>query len=125
MGFWIFMLIMNLLIPFTMIGYGKHFMRNAPKEINAVFGYRTSMSMKNRDTWTFAHHYCGKIWYFGGLILFPISVIVMISVIGKAKDVIGTAGGTLCGVQMIPLIGAILLTEIALKRTFDKRGNRR
>ena len=27
MGFWFFMLFMNLLIPFTMIGFGKYFMK--------------------------------------------------------------------------------------------------
>ena len=26
MGFWIFMLIMDLLLPFTMIGFGRNFM---------------------------------------------------------------------------------------------------
>ena len=60
MGFWIFMLIMDLLLPFAMIGFGRYFMKKAPKEINSVFGYRTSMSMKNKDTWEFAHKYCGK-----------------------------------------------------------------
>ena len=53
MGFWIFMLIMDLLLPFTMIGFGRYFMKKAPKEINSVFGYRTSMSMKNKDTCRF------------------------------------------------------------------------
>ena len=43
MGFWIFMLIMDLLLPFTMIGFGRYFMKKAPKEINSVFGYRTSI----------------------------------------------------------------------------------
>ena len=38
-------------------------MKKAPKEINSVFGYRTSMSMKNKDTWEFAHKYCGKVKY--------------------------------------------------------------
>ena len=61
MGFWIFMLIMDLLLPFTMIGFGRYFMKKAPKEINSVFGYRTSMSMKNKDTWEFAHKYCGDL----------------------------------------------------------------
>ena len=37
MGFWIFMLIMDLLLPFTMIGFGRYFMKKAPKEINSVF----------------------------------------------------------------------------------------
>ena len=54
MGFWIFMLIMDLLIPFTMIGFGKMFLKKAPDQINYVFGYRTSMSMKNQDTWVIA-----------------------------------------------------------------------
>ena len=27
MGFWIFMLIMDLLLPFTMIGFGRYFMK--------------------------------------------------------------------------------------------------
>jgi len=28
-----------LLLPFTMIGFGRYFMKKAPKEINSVFGY--------------------------------------------------------------------------------------
>ena len=66
MEFWIFMLIMDLLLPFTMIGFGRYFMKKAPNEINSVFGYRTSMSMKNKDTWEFDHKYCGKVWYVCG-----------------------------------------------------------
>lgn len=125
MGFWIFMLIMDLLIPITMIGYGRSFFKNAPKEINATFGYRTSMSMKNKDTWFFAHKYCGKLWYISGMILLPITVIPMICIMGKTNNEVGTVGGVVCFIQMIPLIGTIIPTEIALKRTFDKNGNRR
>lgn len=51
MGFWIFMLMMNLLIPLSMIGFGWMFLKSPPKEINAVFGYRTRRSMLNPDTW--------------------------------------------------------------------------
>ena len=87
MGFWIFMLIMDLLIPFTMIGFGKMFLKKAPDQINYVFGYRTSMSMKNQDTWVFAHHYCGKIWYICGLILLVVSLIVLLLVIGKSSRI--------------------------------------
>ena len=114
MGFWIFMLIMDLLLPFTMIGFGRYFMKKAPKEINSVFGYRTSMSMKNKDTWEFAHKYCGKVWYVCGMVILPITVIFMLLVIGKNEDCIGSIGGIICGVQIIPLIGSILPTEIFL-----------
>ena len=68
MAFWIFMLIMDLLLPFTMIGFGRYF---------------------------------------------------------KNEDCVGSIGGIICGVQLIPLIGSILPTEIALKKNFDKNGTRR
>ena len=41
MGFWIYMFIMDLLIPIIMILFGRAFLKKAPKEINYVFGYRT------------------------------------------------------------------------------------
>ena len=51
MGFWIFMRVMDLLIPVTMVFIGKRFQKKPPKEINAMYGYRTAMSMKNKETW--------------------------------------------------------------------------
>lgn len=53
-------------------------MKKAPKEINAVFGYRTTMSMKNKDTWEFAHKYCDRIWYVCGCIMLPLTVLPML-----------------------------------------------
>ena len=99
MGVWIFMLIMDLLLPFTMIGFGRYFMKKAPKEINSVFGYRTSMSMKNKDTWEFAHKYCGKVWYVCGMVMLPITVIFMLLVIGKNEDCVGSIGAS-CIIQI-------------------------
>lgn len=125
MGFWICMLIMDLLVPVTMIGFGKYFKTKAPKEINAVFGYRTSMSKKNRDTWEFAHKYCGKIWYICGWILLMVTIAAMIPFSGQGADVVEIVGAVLLGIQMIPLVGSILPTELALRKHFDKSGNRR
>ncbi len=125
MGFWIFMLFMDLLIPLTMVGLGKRFMKKSPKNINPLFGYRTTMSMKNNDTWEFAHRYCGKLWFRCGLILLPLSIVPLIFVFNKGADIIGTVGDIVCAVQLVPLIGSIFPTEAALKKTFDKNGNRR
>ncbi len=124
MKFWIFMLIMDLLIPFIMIGFGKCFSKTAPKDINMLFGYRTSMSMKNEDTWIFAHKYCGKIWLISGLIMLPLSIVAMLLVVDGSKDVVGTVGVILCNIQIISIIVSIILTEKALKKTFDKNGNK-
>lgn len=125
MGLWIFMLVMDLLIPFSMIGFGRYLMKRAPKEINNVFGYRTSLSMKNRDTWEFANRYCGRLWYICGLASLPVSVIWMLLVMGKTETALAIMGCVLCGVQILLMVGAILPTESALKKTFDKYGKRK
>ena len=49
----------------------------------------------------------------------------MIMILGKNEDCVGSIGGIICGVQLIPLMGSILPTEIALKKNFDKNGTRR
>ncbi|MBR2906415.1 MAG: SdpI family protein [Clostridia bacterium] len=125
MGFWIFMLAMNLLFPLIMIVMGRYFMKKSPKEINYIFGYRTNMSMKNKDTWDFAHKYFGKRWFRLGWLLIPISVIPMLFVIGKGEDIIGTVGMVVMVIDLILLIAPIFPTERALKKIFDKDGNKR
>ena len=62
MGFWIFMFLSNELIPILMLLFGWIFKKHPPKNINSVYGYRTSMSTKNIETWNFAHAYCGRLW---------------------------------------------------------------
>ena len=100
-------------------------MKKNPKEINALFEYRTSMSMKNKDTWEFAHKCCGKIWYICGMVMTPITVILMFLVIGKDEDCVGRMGEIICVVQLLLLTVSIFPTEIALKKNFDKNGKRR
>ena len=124
-GFWIFMLLMDLLTPLTMIGFGWLFMTRPPEKINAVFGYRTAMSMKNKDTWEFAHRFCGRLWFRCGLALLPAAVVPLVFVLGSSIDTIGTVGGIVCMIELVPLAGSILPTEAALKKTFDRNGVRR
>lgn len=125
MGFWIFMLSMDLLTPLVMLGFGKMFLSGNPKEINFVFGYRTSMSVKNKDTWQFAHSYCGKLWFRIGLILLPVSIIPLLFVINGNMNTVAIVGGIVCAVQVIVLLCSIIPVEKALKRTFDRNGNRK
>ena len=125
MGFWVFMLLMNILTPLIMIGFGWMFMHHIPDEINTVFGYRTKMSTKNRDTWEFAHQYCGKLWFICGLVMLPLSVIPMFFVIGQSEDVVGNLGGMICIIQCVLLVGTIFPTERALRKNFDHNGIRR
>lgn len=49
----------------------------------------------------------------------------MIPFLGQGADVVGIVGAVILGIQMIPLVGSILPTELALRKHFDKNGNRK
>ena len=125
MVFSIFMLIMVLLIPLTMLFFGWLLFRRTPKEVIYVYGYRTKRSMMNEETWRFANQYFGKVWYLCGLISVPLSVIATALVFGKGTETVGMIGGIITMLQMIPLVGAIISTESALKKNFDENGRRK
>ncbi len=125
MLFWLFMLGCILLVPLVMIIFGRVFIKNAPKDINYVYGYRTPMSTSSLEAWEFAHSYIGKLWYILGIVILIPSVIGMIAVIGLDKDTVGYTGMAITMAQLFFMIIPIILTEIALKKNFDKNGNRK
>lgn len=125
MGFWIAMFVFNLLVPLLMVVFGRIMYKHTPKTINGVYGYRTSMSMKNEDTWKFAHDYCGKLWYKVGLIMLIPSVLVQLPFVKSSTDTIGIMTVVLETVQICVMIASIFPTERALRKTFDKYGNRK
>ena len=127
MNFWIFMLVMNLLIPLVMIIFGRVFEKKPPKIgiSKFAFGYRSIMSMRNADTWEYAHRFFGKLWFRFGIAVGVISIIALLFVIGKDKDTVGFAGLIICYVQMAVMLIPVIPTEISLRKRFDKNGNRK
>ncbi|MBQ7115461.1 MAG: SdpI family protein [Clostridia bacterium] len=125
MGFWFFMVITLVFIPVIMVVVGKLYRDKASGEINHFIGYRTKRSMKNNETWKFAHKYFSKMWYKLGWVMIPLSILPMLLVIGKDEDTIGILGAIICSLQIVPILISIVLTEKALKDNFDEDGNRR
>ena len=121
---WFIMIGIDSLIPLLMMLFGWLLEHKMPRK-NAIYGYRTSMSMKNNDTWVFANRYCGKLWIKCGLILLFISVILMLLVIKASSDTVDIMAKIICLIQLIPLVGTIYPVEKALKNNFDEKGNRK
>ena len=123
MGFWLTMLICDLLLPVTMIFGGMMMYRRPPKKINGIYGYRTRRSMKNMQTWRFAHHYCGRLWLRMGIVLLILTIAVMaVSALGDIQ-IISILTLVILGVQMIALFISIFKVEAELKNNFDENGN--
>lgn len=121
----IFLLLCNILIPLIMIIFGSFFEKNPPKKINGIYGYRTTMSMKNSETWEFAHKYCGRLWKRIGYITIIISIILTLISFNLNENVQGGMIGLLVMVQTVILVVSIFPVEKELKKNFDQNGNRR
>ena len=124
MVFWIFMLIIVLIVPALMITFGTIFLCRAPDKINCFFGYRTRRSMKNLDTWNFAHGYIARWWIAVGTVLAALVVGVMAFIFGESRSTVSIVGCVLTAIEVIGLIIPVFPTESALKKSFDKNGIR-
>ncbi len=124
MDFWIGMYLTDLLIPVMMIVAGWMMWKHPPKRINSWYGYRTERSMKNEGTWKFAHDYCGRLWWKLGWIILVPSAIPLLFLLNASEDAIGFTSVAVLVVQSFFMIGAIFPTERALKKTFEKDGDK-
>lgn len=113
-----------MLIPLCMIIGGASYAKKAPK-FSRVSGYRTAMSMKNADTWDFAHRYIGRIWKKWGWWMLIGTIPLMLYCLGGTEDEVGLCGGIVSTIQVIAMSIPIIMTEKALKRNFYKDGTRR
>ena len=87
--------------------------------------WRTATAGKNKNTWNFAHKYIGRLWKILALIMLSLSAIAMLFVLGSDVDTVGTVGGIIVMIQLIPMVAAIFPTERALKNNFDEFGRKR
>lgn len=122
MWFYISMFLCNLLIPLIMLIAGHCMCRHPPKKINGYVGYRSPMAKKNKDTWLFAHEYCGKLWEKLGAVLLLPSIIVQLPFVHANDDRIGILTAVLESVQIAVMLCSIVSVEKALMRTFDSNG---
>ena len=105
MWFWWFMLACDLLIPAIMILTGRMMWKHCPKKINGLLGYRTTRSMKNNDTWRFAHMHSGRLWWRVGWVLLLLSAAVHLPFYHSDPGTIGKFAA--CSARRCPMICCI------------------
>ena len=125
MQMWFFMLFIAIVLPFIMFMSSFYFIAGGPKNINNIFGYRTDWSMINKDTWTFAHEYCGKLWLKVSIIFILASIVIMLCLIKTDQRVFVAVGFVIFIAEFVTLFFTINKTEKALADNFDIKGNRK
>ena len=124
MELWQFLAV-SLGCSLVLIVIGFWFRKLWPQKPNWIIGYRTSMSMKNKETWVFAHAYCGKILILSGLIIIPVSIAAAILLELDSLVFETLLAWAVLILIVVPLIISIIPTEMALRKEFDRNGERR
>ena len=125
MIFWSYMVLIDLLIPVIMLLVGLVFRKHPPKSINGIWGFRTRRSMKSQAAWEYANRYIGKIWFYWGMVMLPLSVVPMLFVLNGSPRQIESVTVVTCLIQLIPVVISNFVAEKALKDRFDEEGNRK
>lgn len=123
MGTWIMIVITYILIPALMTGAGWMIWKHSPKNINAIYGYRTRMSSLNQNTWRFAQEYAGRLWVRWGIRMMPVSILLLMIFAASGETAASIAGSVLCMVQILIMLSSIAVVERTLNKVFDKQGN--
>ncbi len=81
--------------------------------------------MINKDTWIFAHEYCGKLWLKVSIAFIVASIIIMLCLIKTDQRVFVAVGFVIFIAEFVTLFFTINKTEKALADSFDIQGNRK
>lgn len=95
MGTWIIIGITYILIPSLMTGAGWMIWKHPPKTINTLYGYRTTMSSLNQNTWRFSQEYAGRLWVRWGIRMMPVSILLLMFFAASGETAASTAGSVL------------------------------
>lgn len=119
------MLISVAFIPLLLIVIGKIFEKYPSKEPNIAIGFRTKLSMMNKETWDYAQRLFPKVWISLGRIMLPLSLSILFLLYSEDKDYTGNLALILMLVQEVLMLGSILYVNLKLKKAFNSDGSRK
>ena len=116
------LMITIFLLPLVMVICGMSYTKRGPKKITRLQGYRSKMSMKNRETWDFAHKNLGDLWFKLGAPLLAVTSVVSLLVFRESTKQITTWCCVIFVIQLVIMVLPVAYTEKALKENFDENG---
>lgn len=125
MGFWAFTLITDLIVPVLVLLFGIHYSKNgAPKNIEGHSGFRSRRATKSWDAWVFTHKLAGKIWKIAGIIMIPVTVVMMAFAIKFSVEMLTYYGSIIFAIQGFAFVATIIYVESQIKKNFNDYGVR-
>lgn len=88
-----------------------------PKKINHIYGWRSRLAMKNKETWDEAQKYGANLLLVGGIVAVFSGYLITILIPNMHQVV-----GGICAFSLLVVI--FIIGEVHLHKVFDNNGNR-
>lgn len=121
----VIMLISVSFVPLVLIVTAALFKKYPSKEPNIAIGFRTKMSMMNKDTWDYAQRLFPLCWMKLGRLLLPISIAVLFLLYSEDNDYTGRVVIVLMIIQVLLMLGSAAYVNLKLKKVFNSDGTRK
>lgn len=121
----VIMLISVSFVPLVLIITAAFFKKYPSKEPNIAVGFRTKMSMMNKDTWDYAQRLFPLYWIKLGRLLLPTSIAVLFLLYSDDNDYTGRVVIVLMIIQVLLMLGSAAYVNLKLKETFNNDGTRK
>ena len=112
-----FLFFLNTSPALVVIIGGLIWKKYPPKKINYLYGYRTSRSMKNQQTWDYANQIGPDMIIKTGFFLFLVAALSFWLYDTKTAVIISVIA------MVVGLTLGIVICEMKLAQRFDKKGN--
>ena len=125
MGFWIFALCCNLVVPLIMVAGGWMLWKHGNKTDTWFGGYRARRSFFDEESWVYVRGTLGRFWFQLGLVLLIPSVLCLCPFIHYAKKSQGVISYVMViamFIQFFLLFIPIVAAEISLSRRMNGKG---
>ena len=110
---------MSLIVGICLSIFGFSLIKYPPEDINSVMGYKTPLSMRNKDTWNASQKHCGFIMIIFGVINAIFGIWALIQPVASNEDSMQLL------LLLISAISIFLIEEIHLFKLFHMNGSRR
>ncbi len=108
-------------IGIFLIIVGVIFKMFPPKKINSIAGYRTTLSMKNQDTWNEAQRFSAISFIILGIVYVVLGLIIyLINQLFEAETILFEFIVFMAGVAI-----NLIIDERHLRKNFNKDGSRK
>lgn len=103
------------ILPIRFAAIGILYRIRSKEDINDVSGFRTKLSLKSKENWSYANSYGARLLLLSSLVFFFINILIQI----KAKITMDLAL-SLLSIQVLTFIFVRIETSRSLKK-FDKK----